>query len=86
MTEKIYIGVILISYVFVSMSLIISGAYPIETVLVTLFVTFLGYLLAYKIYKTMCRDTYEKNRLVFVINHKRFNYFMFIYQTSINCT
>lgn len=79
MTEKIYIGVILISYVFVSMSLIISGAYPIETVLVTLFVTFLGYLLAYKIYKTMCRDTYEKNRLVFVINHKRFNYFMFIY-------
>lgn len=79
MTEKIYIRVILISYIVVAVGVLISGEYSAGTVLVTLLVTLLGYLLAYKIYKIMCRDTYEKNRLRLVINQSRFNYFMFIY-------
>lgn len=79
MTERIYIRVIFVSYLFVSVGLILSGQYSIANVLVTLFVTFLGYLLAYAIYKAMCKDTYHKNRIRLAINQNRFNYFMFFY-------
>lgn len=79
MTEKIYIRVILISYILASVRVILSGEYSTVNVLITVVVTFLGYLLAYSIYKVMCRDTYYNNRIQLVINEKRFNYFMFIY-------
>ena len=79
MAEKIYLCIVATAYMLSASIIVINNEYSLEKVVSTLLMILMGYIVGYFVYKKMCKNTYEKNRLVLAIDKHKFNIFMFIY-------
>lgn len=79
LAEKLYMIILIISYLLSGIGLIKDGKYGAFSVITTGLVIGLGYVYTYNLYRFMRRDTYEKSKIHFTINYNKLNWFMLIY-------
>lgn len=79
LAEKVYSIILVVSYMFSGAYLIMQKKYNIEEILFIGIIVFMGYLYTWKMYLFVRKDTYKRNKIRFVVNYKKLNWFMIVY-------
>ncbi len=78
-SEKVYLLMLLISNIISGIYLLVMGKYDIWSILGCSCILVIGYIYSLKLFDFINRDTYQRKRVHFEVNKRRFNIFILVY-------